>query len=168
MKWFSDEQVIIDQWKRGFIITFLQIAFCNTFQPAFNHRNILMSIMCFLIGIELARLPKICLTFTFLPKNTNMVVALCMFNIHKCVIYHFNQNVTADAKRYHTYVYVEHTWYCDHICTRFWRSVSASGHGNMSLNKLPRPTRVRIRPPPPLRPCILRQLNDQKWLKTSV
>ena len=35
----------------------------------------------------------------------------------------------------------------DHDCTQFWRSVSAFGHGNLILNKLPRPTRVRSRPP---------------------
>ena len=75
-----------------------------------------------------------------------MIVASCMLNIQTCMIYHFNQRVTADAKMYHTYLYVEHTWSYNHICTQFWRSVSPSGHGNRVLNKLTRPTRVRIRP----------------------
>ena len=34
---------------------------------------------------------------------------LCMFNIHKCIIHHINQNFSADAKMYHTCVYVDHT-----------------------------------------------------------
>ena len=34
---------------------------------------------------------------------------LCMLNIHKCIIHHINQNFSADAKMYHTCVYVEHT-----------------------------------------------------------
>ena len=51
---------------------------------------------------------------------------LCMFNIHKCIIHHINQNFSADAKMYHTCVYVEHTWSYDHICTQFWRSFSGS------------------------------------------
>ena len=51
---------------------------------------------------------------------------LCMFNIHKCIIHHINQNFSADAKMYHTCVYVEHTWSYDHICTWFWRSFSGS------------------------------------------
>ena len=62
------------------------------------------------------------------------------------MIHHFNQRVTADSKRYHTWLYVKCTMIYGHICTQIWRSVSASGHGNMILNKLPRPTRVRIRP----------------------
>ena len=62
------------------------------------------------------------------------------------MIHHFNQHVTADAEMYHTWLYLKCTITCDHICTQFRRSVSASGHGNTSLNKLPRPTRVRSRP----------------------
>ena len=85
------------------------------------------------------------------PKsvNTNMVVPSCMLDIHKCMTYHLNQNVSADAKRYHTFVYVEHTWSYDHICTQLRRSVSSSGHGNTILKHLTQPTRVRIRPAPP-------------------
>ena len=45
-----------------------------------------------------------------------MVVASCMLNIHKCMIYHLNQNVSADAERYHTCLYVECTMIYDHIC----------------------------------------------------
>ena len=63
------------------------------------------------------------------------------------MIHHFNQRVTADAKMYHTLLYVKCTIIYDHICTQIWRSVSASGHGNVILNKLPRPTRVRSRRP---------------------
>ena len=79
-------------------------------------------------------------------KYTNMVIASCMINIHKCIIYHINQNVSADAERYHTFVYVEHTWIYNHISAQFWGSVSASGHGNVKFDGLTRPTRVRIRP----------------------
>ena len=42
------------------------------------------------------------------------------------MIHHFNQNVTADTKMYHTWLYVKCTMIYDHICTQFWRSVSAS------------------------------------------
>ena len=63
------------------------------------------------------------------------------------MIHHFNQNVTADAKMYHTCLYVKCTMIYDHICTQFRRSVSESRHGNMILNKFPPPTRVRSRPP---------------------
>ena len=77
-----------------------------------------------------------------------MVIVSCMFNIHKCMIHHFNQWISADAKMYHTFVYVEHTWSYGHFCTQIWRSVSTFGHGNRILDKLPRPTRVRIRPEP--------------------
>ena len=59
------------------------------------------------------------------------------------MIHHFNQRVTADAKRYHTCLYVKCAMIYDHVCTESWRSVSASGHGNMILKLLPRPTRVR-------------------------
>ena len=41
--------------------------------------------------------------------NTKIVVASCMFNIHKCMIHYINQNFSADAKMYHTFLYVEHT-----------------------------------------------------------
>ena len=77
-----------------------------------------------------------------------MVVASWLFYIHKCMIHHFNQWISADAKMYHTFVYVEHTWSYGHFCTQIWRSVSTFGHGNRILDKLPRPTRVRIRPEP--------------------
>ena len=76
-----------------------------------------------------------------------MVIDCCTLNKQTCMMYHFNQNVTADAKRYHTCLYVECTMIYDHICTQFRRSVSDSGHGNLNLKQLPRPTRVRIRPP---------------------
>ena len=63
------------------------------------------------------------------------------------MIHHFNQRVTADAKMYRTCLYVKCTMIYDHICTQFWRSVSATGHGNAILNKLPPPIRVRSRRP---------------------
>ena len=85
------------------------------------------------------------------PKlSTNMVVDLCTLNIQTCMIHYFNQNVTADAKMYHTWLYVECTKIYDHICTQFWRSVSASGHGNVGLKQLPPPTRVRSPGPQPV------------------
>jgi len=59
------------------------------------------------------------------------------------MIHHLNQNVTADAKMYHTCLYVYCTLTYDHDCTQFWRSVSAAGHGNLILKQLTRPTRVR-------------------------
>ena len=62
------------------------------------------------------------------------------------MIPHFDQRVTADAKMYHTWLYVKCTIIYDHVCTQFWRSVSASGHGNVKFDRLTRPTRVRIRP----------------------
>ena len=37
-----------------------------------------------------------------------MVVASCMFNIQKFTMHYINQNVSADVKMYHTYLYVEH------------------------------------------------------------
>ena len=55
-----------------------------------------------------------------------MLIDNCTLNKQKCMIYHFNQNDTADAKRYHTCLYVKCTMIYDHICTQFWRSVSAS------------------------------------------
>ena len=67
-------------------------------------------------------------------------------HIYVLLIHHFNQNFTADAKMYHIWLYVKCEMIYEHICTQFWRSVSVSGHGNAILNKLPRPTRVRIRP----------------------
>ena len=62
------------------------------------------------------------------------------------MIHHLDQRVTADAKRYHTWLYVKCTIIYDHICTQVWRSVSASGHGNLILKQLTRPSRVRFRP----------------------
>ena len=79
--------------------------------------------------------------------NTNMVIDHCTHIIQTWMIHHFDQRVTADAKIYHTWLYDKCTIIYDHIRTPFWRSVSASGHGNLILNKLPRPTRVRSRPP---------------------
>ena len=79
-------------------------------------------------------------------KYTNMVIVHCTLNKQTWMIPHFDQRVTADAKMYHTWLYVKCTIIYDHVCTQFWRSVSASGHGNRVSNKLPRPTRVRIRP----------------------
>ena len=79
--------------------------------------------------------------------SRKIVITNCTLNIQTCMIHHFNQNLTADAKMYHACLYVNYKMIYDHICTQFWRSVSASGHGNMILNKLPRPTRVRSRRP---------------------
>ena len=76
-----------------------------------------------------------------------MVIDHCTHIIQTWMIHHFDQRVTADAKMYHTWLYDKCTIIYDHICTPFWRSVSASGHGNLILNMLPRPTRVRSRPP---------------------
>ena len=73
----------------------------------------------------------------------NMVIIQCTFDFQKCMIHHFNQRVTADVKMYHTWLYVNCTMIYDHICIQFWRSVSASEHGNMILKQLTRPTRVR-------------------------
>ena len=76
-----------------------------------------------------------------------MVIDHCTLTEQDCMIHHFNQRVNADARMYLACLYVKCTMIYDHICTQFWRSVSPSGHGNMSLKKLPRPTRVRSRPP---------------------
>ena len=38
-----------------------------------------------------------------------MVVTSFIFNIHKCMMHFLNQDVSADATMYHTFVYVEHT-----------------------------------------------------------
>ena len=62
------------------------------------------------------------------------------------MIHHFNQNVTADAKMYHTWLYVKCKIIYDHICTQFWRSVSAVGHGNVILKSVDLASRVRSRP----------------------
>ena len=93
-------------------------------------------------------------------KYTNMVIVHCTLNKQTWMIPHFDQRVTADAKMYHTWLYDKCTIIYDHICTQFWRSVSASGHGNMILNKLPRPTRVRSR-----RPQCLCMLVPFLWFK---
>ena len=74
-----------------------------------------------------------------------MVINHCTLYKQVCMIHHFNQNVTADAKMYHTWLYVKCTMIYDHICTQFWRSVSAFGHGNLGLKTLDLATRVRIR-----------------------
>ena len=79
-------------------------------------------------------------------KYTNMVIVHCTLNKQTWMIPHFDQRVTADAKMYHTWLYVKCTIIYDHVCTQFWRSVSASGHGNVKFDRLTRPTRVRIRP----------------------
>ena len=80
------------------------------------------------------------------------------------MMYHVNQNFTADAKMYHTFMYVEHTWSYDHICAQFWGSVSSSRHGNTILKHLTRPTRVWIRPAPsPQMSTLLR--SNCIWLK---
>ena len=108
------------------------------------------------------KLLKICLTFSIFAEImitlqspmqnwlkhliTNMVVVTCMLNIQKCMIHYINQNFSADAKMYHTFLYVEHTWIHNQICTQFWRSVSASGHGNLKLKTVDLATRVRSRP----------------------
>ena len=57
-----------------------------------------------------------------------MVIVHCTLNKQTWMIPHFNQRVTADAKMYHTWLYVKCTKIYDHICTQFWRSVSPSGH----------------------------------------
>ena len=72
-----------------------------------------------------------------------MVIICCTLIIMKWLIHHFDQRVTADAKRYHTWLYVKCTKIYDHICTQIWRSVSVSGHGNPILKQLTWPTRVR-------------------------
>ena len=69
------------------------------------------------------------------------------------MMHHFNQRVTADAKRYHTWLYVKCTMIYGHICTQIWRSVSGSGHGNMIFDTFPRETRVRS--PPPQSLCLI-------------
>ena len=75
-----------------------------------------------------------------------MVIVHCTLNKQTWMIPHFDQRVTADAKMYHTWLYVKCTIIYGHVCTQFWRSVSASGHGNVKFDRLTRPTRVRIRP----------------------
>ena len=108
------------------------------------------------------KLLKICLTFSTIAENlvtlqsykqiwlkdlsTNMVINHCTLHKRVCMIHHFNQNGTADSNMYHTWLYVNCTLIYDHICTQFWRSVSASGHGDAILNKLTPAVRVRIRP----------------------
>ena len=52
-----------------------------------------------------------------------MVIDCCTLNKQTCMMYHFNQNVTADAKRYHTCLYVECTMIYDHICTQFLKTI---------------------------------------------
>ena len=79
--------------------------------------------------------------------TTKLVTEQCKLNMQYCMIHYINQNCSADAKMYHTWLYVKCTMIYDHICAPFWRSVSASGHGNLILNKLPRLTRVWSRPP---------------------
>ena len=71
-------------------------------------------------------------------------ISMYRLHIYVWLIHHFNQNFTAEM--YHTWLYVKCKMIYDHICTQFWRSVSASGHGNTILDLLPRPTRIRIRP----------------------
>ena len=71
-----------------------------------------------------------------------MVIDRCTINKQTCMIHHFNQNVTADAKMYHTWLYVECKIIYDHICTQFWRSVSAVGHGNVILKTVDLAVRV--------------------------
>ena len=64
--------------------------------------------------------------------STNMPVASCMLNIQKCMLYCLNQNVKADAKMYHPYLYVKNTQNYGHFCTQFWRSVSPSGQAHVA------------------------------------
>ena len=108
------------------------------------------------------KLLKICLTFSTIAENlvtlqsykqiwlkdlsTNMVINHCTLFKQVCMIHHFNQNVTADAKMYHTWLYVKCKIIYDHICTQFWRSVSAVGHGNVILKSVDLASRVRSRP----------------------
>ena len=80
-----------------------------------------------------------------LHVTTKLVTEQCKLNMQYCMIHHINQNCSADAKMYHTWLYVKCTMIYDHICAPFWRSVSASGHGNVILNMLPRSTQVRSR-----------------------
>ena len=77
--------------------------------------------------------------------TTKLVTEQCKLNMQYCMIHHINQNCSADAKMYHTWLYVKCTMIYDHKCTQFWRSVSASGHGNMSLKTVDLATRVRSR-----------------------
>ena len=80
------------------------------------------------------------------PGRLNMVIKHCTLNKQTCIIHNFNQNVTENAKMYHTWLYVNCTMIYDHICSQFWRSVSASGHGNAILKTVDLATRVRSRP----------------------
>ena len=75
-----------------------------------------------------------------LHVTTKLVTEQCKLNMQYCMIHHINQNCSADAKMYHTWLYVKCTMIYDHKCTRFWRSVSASA-------ALTPAVRVRIRPP---------------------
>ena len=51
------------------------------------------------------------------PKlGTNMVVASCMFNIHKCMIQICVRTKILVNMMYHTFVYVEHTWSYTQFC----------------------------------------------------
>ena len=82
------------------------------------------------------------------PKlSTFMVIDHCTLNIQQCMIHFCVRTTILVNMMYHTFLYLEHTWNYGYICTQFWRSVSASGHGNTILNKLTRPVRVRIRRP---------------------
>ena len=78
--------------------------------------------------------------------STNMVIDHFIVNIQTCMIHFCVRSKILIKMMYHTCLYAKSNIFYDHICTLFWRSVSASGHGNISLKKLPRPTRVRIRP----------------------
>ena len=49
---------------------------------------------------------------------TNMVIIQCTLITKKCMIYHFNHRVTADAKVYRTWLYVKCAKIYDHFCTR--------------------------------------------------
>ena len=70
--------------------------------------------------------------------TTKLVTEQCKLNMQYCMIHHINQNCSADAKMYHTWLYVKCTMIYDHKCTQFWRSVSVSA-------ALTQATRVRSR-----------------------
>ena len=103
--------------------------------------------------INLAKIETILVIFLvtlqsciFPNLSTNMVINHCTFDNQSFMIHHLNQNFTADAKMYHTWLYDKCTMIYDHICTQFWRSLSAVGHGNVILKSVDLASRVRSRP----------------------
>ena len=70
-----------------------------------------------------------------------MVIDLCTPNIQTCIIHFCVRSNILIKMMYHTWLYDKCTMTYDHICTQFWRSVSASA-------ALTPAVRVRIRPTP--------------------